>query len=163
VQLRVGRQSYAHTGSLQGAAFSFTVDSLPRINRIFCQHQHIYIGEPGVRIGIIASSNIASSHAIAVRIMKSMDASSSTIARFPLEVLEIFVQYSTLPSQMAIAQVSKTFHSLALRSLYRNISLFSYSAVLACCQTLKANHSAARAVRSFMISYTYVFIIFYKD
>ena len=88
--------------------------------------------------------------------MKSAGVSSSTIVRLPLEVLEIFIQYSPKSSQLAISRVCRFFYALSLRPLYRNISLGSPAVVVACCRTLIANTSAARAVRSLSISYTYV-------
>ncbi|KAF9477266.1 hypothetical protein BDN70DRAFT_862077 [Pholiota conissans] len=87
--------------------------------------------------------------------MKPADAPSSNIVRLPLEVLEIFIQYSPLSTQLALARVSKLFHSLSLHPLYCNISLSSPRNVVACCRTLLASPSAAKVVRSFMISYTY--------
>ncbi|KJA16018.1 hypothetical protein HYPSUDRAFT_193738 [Hypholoma sublateritium FD-334 SS-4] len=87
--------------------------------------------------------------------MKSAAAPSSTIVRLPLEVLEIFIQYSPISTQLAISRVCRFFHALSLRPLYRNVSLGSPAVVIACCKTLIANPSAAKAVRSLSISYTY--------
>lgn len=91
--------------------------------------------------------------------MKSEGESSSKIVQLPLEVLEVFIQYSSISTQLAISRVSKFFHDLTLRLLYRHISLCSPTTVVACCKTLMSNPSAARAVRTLMISYTYVYCL----
>ncbi|KAF8964506.1 hypothetical protein BDZ97DRAFT_1815441 [Flammula alnicola] len=86
--------------------------------------------------------------------MKSADVPSS-IVRLPLEVLEVFIQYSPVSSQLATSRVSKLFHSLTIRPLYRDISLCSPRVVVACCRTLISNNTAAKTVRSFSINYTH--------
>ncbi|CAA7270516.1 unnamed protein product [Cyclocybe aegerita] len=85
--------------------------------------------------------------------MKSEDV--PPIVRLPLEVLEVFVELSPVAAKLAISRVSRLFHSLTLRSLYRDISLCSPRLVIGCCRTLTSNRNAASTVRSISISYTH--------
>ncbi|PPQ85896.1 hypothetical protein CVT25_015835 [Psilocybe cyanescens] len=78
-----------------------------------------------------------------------------SIVRLPLEVLEVFIDFSSVSTQLSISRVSRLFNSLTLRALYRNISLYSPAVVVACCQTLASNRNAATTVRSFVISYNH--------
>ena len=83
--------------------------------------------------------------------MKSQNA--SPILRLPLEILQVFIASASLSSQLSLARVSQFFHSLALRSLYRDIALYSPDAVVTCCRTLAAKPVAAASVRSLLITY----------
>ncbi|KDR79497.1 hypothetical protein GALMADRAFT_1243212 [Galerina marginata CBS 339.88] len=85
--------------------------------------------------------------------MKSEDVPS--IVRLPLEVLEVFVDFSSISAQLSISRVSRLFYSLTLRALYRDISLGTPSSVVACCRTLTSNPNAASTVRSFLVNYAY--------
>ncbi|KAH9476335.1 hypothetical protein JR316_0011910 [Psilocybe cubensis] len=78
-----------------------------------------------------------------------------SIVRLPLEVLEVFIDFSSVSTQLSISRVSRLFNSLTLRALYRNISLYSPAVVVACCQTLASNRNAATTVRSFLITYNH--------
>lgn len=83
--------------------------------------------------------------------MKSENA--SPILQLPLEILEVFIALASVSSQLSLACVSKVFHSLALRSLYRDIALYSPNAVVTCCRTIAAKPTAATSVRSLLITY----------
>ncbi|KAF9531505.1 hypothetical protein CPB83DRAFT_849145 [Crepidotus variabilis] len=75
------------------------------------------------------------------------------IARLPLEILETLVDYAPIETQLSICRVSKLFQSLAVRSIYRNLSLCSPDIAVDCCRTLTSNSSTAAVVRSFCIVY----------
>jgi len=79
-----------------------------------------------------------------------------SIVRLPLEVLEVIIEFAPVDAQLRVSRLSKLFHSLTLRALYRNLSLRSPRAVVACCRTLVSNRRAAATVRSFVIHYAYV-------
>jgi hypothetical protein len=79
-----------------------------------------------------------------------------SIVRLPLEVLEVIIEFAALDAQLCISRVSKLFHSLTLRALYRNLALRSPRAVVACCRTLVSNRRTTATVRSFVINYAYV-------
>jgi len=81
----------------------------------------------------------------------------AAIVRLPLEVLEVIINFSLLETRLAISRISKLFHSLTLRTLYREISLRSPRMVINCCRTLASNTGAAATVRSLSITYTCVF------
>lgn len=83
--------------------------------------------------------------------MKSVNA--SPILRLPLEILEVFIGFAPVSTQLSLACVSQFFHSLALRSLYRDVTLCSPNAVVTCCRTLAAKPVAALSVRSLLITY----------
>ena len=83
--------------------------------------------------------------------MKPLNA--SPILRLPLEILEVFIGFASVSSQLSLARVSHFFHSLALRSLYRDVTLCTPKAVVSCCRTLAVNPVAALSVRSLLITY----------
>lgn len=78
-----------------------------------------------------------------------------SIFTLPLELLEEIADIVHTDAQLSLCRVSKLFHSLTIRSIYRDISLDSPSVVVACCRTLAFNQNAALAVRQFCITYTY--------
>lgn len=89
-----------------------------------------------------------------ISLMTPKDASS--IVRLPLEILEVIIELVPVAAQLCISRLSKLFHSLTLRTLYRNLSLRSPRVVVACCRTLLSNKRTAATVRSFVINYSYV-------
>lgn len=85
--------------------------------------------------------------------MTTRDALS--IVRLPLEILEVITEFSAMDAQLCISRVSKLFHSITLRALYRNLSLRSPRAVVGCCRTLVSNGRTTATVRSFVINYAH--------
>ena len=118
----------------------FTTSGLCRLFRLYF-----------VRIQITIEQD-RHTHATDSGIMKSVNA-PPIILRLPLEILEVFIAFSSVSSQLSLARVSQFFHSLALRSLYRDIALCSPNAVVTCCRTLAAKPVAALSVRSLLITY----------
>ncbi|KIK00454.1 hypothetical protein K443DRAFT_679172 [Laccaria amethystina LaAM-08-1] len=76
------------------------------------------------------------------------------LAYLPLEILEACISASDTTSWLSLASVSKIFHSLTTRSLYRDISLGSPLSVIACCHTLLSNSTAASSVRTLLINHS---------
>lgn len=74
-------------------------------------------------------------------------------ALLPLEILEACISASNTTTWLSLASVSKIFHSLTIRSLYRDISLGSPSSVIACCRTLSSNSTASSSVRTLLINH----------
>ncbi|KAF9456671.1 hypothetical protein BDZ94DRAFT_332371 [Collybia nuda] len=72
----------------------------------------------------------------------------------PVELWEKIVDSVRPDAHLSLCRVSKLFHSLAVRSLYYDISLDSPSATAACCRTLANNLNTASAVRNLTITYT---------
>jgi len=79
-----------------------------------------------------------------------------SILDLPPEVLERCVDLSSTPTLLSISLVSRIFNALAIRPLYRDISLHTATALISCCRTLAARPNAASAVRSLSLYYPYV-------
>ncbi|RDB16578.1 hypothetical protein Hypma_002742 [Hypsizygus marmoreus] len=80
--------------------------------------------------------------------------SHPSVFSLPLELLEEIADEVHLDTQLSLCRVSKLFHSLTIRSVYRVIFLDSPALVVACCRTLASNRTAALSVRQLAITYT---------
>lgn len=86
-------------------------------------------------------------------------ATTPSISKLPLELLDEIARYAASGTQLSLSRVSKSFHSLSIRYLYRRILLISLDSVLRCCQTLSAKPSVAQTVRYLEITPEYASFI----
>jgi hypothetical protein len=85
--------------------------------------------------------------------MLDNEPSSVGILDLPSELIERCIFASSKPSLLSLCHVSKLFHSLAIALLYRDVSLSTSHAVIACCRTLAVRPNAASSVRSLSLQY----------
>lgn len=85
---------------------------------------------------------------------RALQIGTISLTDIPIEIVEEIVQLTSITDQLALCITSKLLNTVALRFLYRCITLRSPVRIVQCCKTLKTNTSAAIATRNlyFIIS-----------